>query len=148
MFQSLLAHLQGALHKYRFGDCCVLKIDKLMFWRCMLCRTICIQYVLLAYIGLGMSKSAAPLPSRSSLSTSWDHPIYMTGTCENPLHFLIYSYPTQCEPTVHIVYISYNTSPWHELIINFQHTIVTKFAFTVSPEDGQVMPETGQDFEP
>jgi hypothetical protein len=57
MFQALLAHLQEALHECRFGDLCAEIDNKFMSWRYMLCHIICIQYVLLAYIGLGISKS-------------------------------------------------------------------------------------------
>jgi hypothetical protein len=60
MFRALLAHLQEALRERRFGDHRVLKIDnKFMPWRYLFCRMICIQYayVLLVYIGLGISKS-------------------------------------------------------------------------------------------
>jgi hypothetical protein len=47
---ALLARLQEALHERRFGHHCVLKLT------ISLCRTICIQYVLLDYTGLHISE--------------------------------------------------------------------------------------------
>jgi hypothetical protein len=51
MFRALLAHPQEALRERRIGDYCVLKLI------INSCRTVCIQYILLYYIGLDVSKS-------------------------------------------------------------------------------------------
>jgi hypothetical protein len=51
MFRALLAHPQDALHGRRIGEYCVLKLI------ISSCRTVCIQNVLLDYIGLDVSES-------------------------------------------------------------------------------------------
>jgi hypothetical protein len=50
MFRALLADPQEALHELRVCDYCVLELISL-------CRTVCIQYVMLDYIGLDVSES-------------------------------------------------------------------------------------------
>jgi hypothetical protein len=51
MFGVLLAHPQEALHGRSIGGYCVLKLI------ISSCRTVCVQYVLVDYIGLGISES-------------------------------------------------------------------------------------------
>jgi hypothetical protein len=51
MFRALLAHLQEALHGGRIDGYCVLK------WIISSYRIVCMQYVMLYYIGLDVSES-------------------------------------------------------------------------------------------
>jgi hypothetical protein len=80
---------------------------------------------------------AAPLPSSSSLPIYWDQPTSTSDTYKNLLHFLIHSYPTQCNLTEHIVYIYYDMN-----LLSISAHNSHQFCVRVVPsEDGQVMPE-------